>query len=205
MRLRRRQASKRLQQKLPRQRRPQAPNGLQRHRSPQAPKSRTPQETDSPSSDRASLPATETGPKSPQRLMTAALSQAAVGEIAAIREMGASGDPSYIPVLLEFARFQFRLDAVVGTATYQALEQLLEAYKGAATDMGGPLVELVAGVAGRAPGGDSSPRVRSLQGPVLHPLLQRGGGKLLLRGRSSPGSGWKRSCGAASARGVSPP
>ena len=62
--------------------------------------------------------------------MTAALSQAAVGEIAAIREMGASGDPSYIPVLLEFARFQFRLDAVVGTATYQALEQLLEAYKG---------------------------------------------------------------------------
>ena len=62
--------------------------------------------------------------------MTAALSQALTGEIAAIREMGESGDPSYIPVLLEFARFQFRLDAVVGTATYQALEQILAAYQG---------------------------------------------------------------------------
>ena len=62
--------------------------------------------------------------------MTAALSQALVGEIAAIREMGETGDPSYIPVLLELARFQFRLDAIVGTATYQALEQLLEAYQG---------------------------------------------------------------------------
>ena len=44
--------------------------------------------------------------------------------------MGASGDPSYIPVLLEFARFQFRLDPLVGTVTYQALEQILEAYEG---------------------------------------------------------------------------
>ena len=62
--------------------------------------------------------------------MAAVLSQALVGEIAAIREMGASDDPSYIPVLVEFARFQFRLDPLVGTATYQALEQLLEAYQG---------------------------------------------------------------------------
>ena len=74
--------------------------------------------------------AADDAPKTPQRLMTALLSQALVGEVKAIREMGETGDPSYIPVLLELARFQFRLDAIVGTTVYQSLEQILEAYQG---------------------------------------------------------------------------
>ena len=91
--------------------------------------STTPQADSAPSAQSAQAAADEV-PKTPQQLMSAALSQAAVGEIDAIREMGASGDPSYIPVLLEFARFQFRLDPLVGTTTYEALEQLLAAYEG---------------------------------------------------------------------------
>ena len=89
----------------------------------------TPQAATAPSDDAAQA-AADALPKSPQRLMQAALSQVPVGEISAIREMGASGDPSFIPVLLEFARFQFRLDPLVGTVTYQSLEQILEAYQG---------------------------------------------------------------------------
>ena len=91
--------------------------------------STTPQADAAPSADAAQA-AADAVPKSPQRLMRAALSQVPVGEISAIREMGASGDPSFIPVLLEFARFQFRLDPLVGTVTYQSLEQILEAYQG---------------------------------------------------------------------------
>ena len=91
--------------------------------------STTPQPDSAPSPEASQTP-TDAVPKSPQRLMRAALSQGPVGEISAIREMGASGDPSFIPVLLEFARFQFRLDPLVGTVTYQSLEQILEAYQG---------------------------------------------------------------------------
>ena len=63
-------------------------------------------------------------------LLRVVVSQTARGDVSALEEMVQSGDPSYIPILVEFMRFAFRLNVDVGDVIRNGLESLLEKYSG---------------------------------------------------------------------------
>lgn len=63
-------------------------------------------------------------------LLRVVVSQTTRGDVSALQEMVQSGDPSYIPILVEFMRFAFRLDVDVGDVIRNGLELLLEKYSG---------------------------------------------------------------------------
>ena len=75
---------------------------------------------------------TDTGPKEREGdpLLRVVVSQATRGDVSALQKMVESGDPSYIPILVEFMRFAFRLDVGVGDVIRGGLETLLEDYSG---------------------------------------------------------------------------
>lgn len=60
----------------------------------------------------------------PQQLMAAALTGTFRGDDTAVRSMGATGDASYIPVLLELLRYTWVLDSSVSSTITSTLYQL---------------------------------------------------------------------------------
>ena len=60
----------------------------------------------------------------PRALMDAALG-AFKGDVGGVRRMGLTGDPSYVPVLVEFLRFPWLLDSGAQTAVFAALARLI--------------------------------------------------------------------------------
>ena len=70
----------------------------------------------------------ERSPEDHRRLMTAALRESLVGEATSVEAMGASGDPSYIPVLVELQRFPWYLDSSSWRAIGSSLVKLGQGY-----------------------------------------------------------------------------
>ena len=70
----------------------------------------------------------ERGPEDPRLLMTAALRESFVGEATSVEAMGESGDPSYIPVLVELQRFPWYLDSSSWRAISSSLVMLGQGY-----------------------------------------------------------------------------
>ena len=75
-----------------------------------------------PSRDAAS---TEQPPQDPRTVMETAF-LAFSGNPVGVRTMGESGDQSYVPVLVEFLRFPWRLDSRSQSAVYTSLARLID-------------------------------------------------------------------------------